>query len=400
MLDQIRALSDSLFPTVVKLRRTLHANPELAFEEYETARLVHDTLVPLGVELRTGIAKTGVVATLRGAMAGPSILLRADMDALPIHEETGLEFASRIPGKMHACGHDVHTSSLLGAAMILSRLREKIAGTIHFVFQPSEERLPGGAKVMIEEGLLGGEILNPPPARIYGQHVQPDLPAGKLGIRSGMYMASADEIYVTVRGEGGHAAMPHRLQSDAVVTASHIVVALQTVISRNCPPDSPSILTIGKVAAEGATNVIPAQARLEGTFRAMDEEWRFKAHALIRRVIEHTARAHGAEAEIDIVVGYPALYNDPEEAAVVRSAAVRYAGEENVVDLDKWFASEDFAWYLKELPGAFYRLGTASTSGAPVHGLHTSRLMINEEALRTGPGFMAYLAMESLHRNG
>ncbi|HEX7070504.1 MAG TPA: M20 family metallopeptidase, partial [Rhodothermales bacterium] len=326
MLDEIRSLSDSVFPEVVRLRRTIHENPELAFEEHETARLVQSTLAPLGLAIRTGIAKTGVVASLQGAESGPAILLRADMDALPIHEETGLPFASRNPGKMHACGHDVHTSSLLGAAMILSRLRDRLAGTVHFVFQPSEERLPGGAKVMIEEGLLSDGYLSPKPGRIFGQHIQPDLPAGKLGVRSGMYMASADELYLTVRGEGGHAASPHRLRADAVLVASHIVVALQAVISRHCPPNVPSILSIGRFIADGATNVIPAQVRLEGTFRAMDEEWRFRAHELIRRVVENTAHAMGAEVDVEIVVGYPELYNDPSETAFVREAATSYVG--------------------------------------------------------------------------
>ena len=234
------------------------------------------------------------------------------------------------------------------------------------------------------------------PARIFAQHVQPDLPAGKLGVRGGMYMASADELYITVRGEGGHAAAPHRLASDAVVAASQIVVALQTLIARHCPPNVPSILSIGRFIADGATNVLPPTVRLEGTFRAMDEAWRFRAHDLIRRIVTQTAQAFGAKAEIDVAVGYPALFNDPDETEVVRAAAIDYVGEENVVDLDLWYASEDFAWYLKELPGSFYRLGTADPASTSASGLHTSRLLINEEALRLGPGFMAYLAVKAL----
>jgi hippurate hydrolase len=300
---------------------------------------------------------------------------------------------------MHACGHDVHTSSLLGCAMILSRLRERLEGTVHFVFQPSEERLPGGARVMIEEGLLDEGFLAPHPVRIYGQHVQPDLPAGKLGVRSGMYMASSDEIYLTVRGQGGHAAAPHRLEADAVLVASHIVVALQSVISRHCPPDVPSILSIGRVIADGATNVIPEQARLEGTFRAMDEAWRFRAHDLIRRVAEHTARAMGAEVDVEVRVGYPELYNDPAETEFVRQMAEKYVGAENVVALEPWFASEDFAWYLKEMPGSFYRLGTAEAGATAIHGLHTPRFVANEEALRVGAGFMACLAASALRHH-
>lgn len=389
MLEKIKQLNQEIFDDVVRLRRTIHQNPELAFEERETARLVADTLAPLGFELRTGVAKTGIVATLEGAHPGPTVALRGDMDALPILEENNFDFASRNEGKMHACGHDAHTSSLLGTAMILDRLKDELHGRFRFLFQPSEERLPGGAKPMIEEGALGGPH---EPEAIFGQHVQPDLPAGKIGVRSGMYMASSDEIYITVRGTGGHAAGPHMLRTDAVLVASHIVVALQSIISRHCPPDIPSVLTIGRLIADGATNVIPERARLEGTFRAMDEDWRFRAHDLVRRVVEHTALAFGADVDVDIVVGYPALFNHPDETDFVRSAASEYVGSDNVVELDRWYASEDFAWYLRDLPGSFYRIGTGNKDKGIVHGLHTPRFTIDEEALRVAPGFMAYLA--------
>lgn len=392
MLDQIKSISEEIFPEIVALRRRIHANPELAFEEHETARLVADTLAPLGLEVKTGVAKTGIVATLVGGKPGPSIMLRADMDALPILEQNTFDFASRNPGKMHACGHDAHTSSLLGAARILSRLKDEVHGTIRFIFQPSEERLPGGAKVMIEEGILSMNGTAPPPQSIFGQHVFPELPAGKIGVRSGMFMASADELYITVKGTGGHAAAPHMLGSDAVLAAAQIIVALQSIISRNSPPDVPSVLSIGRIVADGATNIIPEQVRLEGTFRAMDEGWRFRAHDLIRRTVEHTAQAFGATADVTIDVGYPALYNYPEEAAAVREAACAYVGEENVIDLPQWFASEDFAWYLQELPGCFFILGVGNKEAGIVHGLHTPRFTVDEEALRTSPGFMAYLA--------
>lgn len=393
MLNEIKSLAEEVFPEVVRLRRTIHQNPELAFEEYETARLVKRTLEPLGLPVETGIAKTGVVATLEGAQPGPALLLRADMDALPIREQNAFDFKSRNAGKMHACGHDAHTASLLGTAMILHRLRERLHGTVRLLFQPSEERLPGGAKVMIEEGALAGRAHGPAPEAVFGQHVQPDLPVGKIGVRSGMYMASADEIYITVKGTGGHAAAPHRLDTDVVLVASHIIVALQSVISRNCPPDVPSVLSIGKLLAEGATNVLPEAAHMEGTFRAMDETWRFRAHDLMRRVAEHTARAYGAEVDFRIEVGYPALYNHPEPTELVRRAAYDYVGEENTVELDQWFASEDFAWYLREVPGTFYRIGTGNEEAGIVHGLHTPRFTIDEEALRVAPGFMTYLTL-------
>jgi amidohydrolase len=389
VLTEIKRLSEEIFPEVVRLRRTIHRNPELAFEEYETARLVTDTLQPLGMDVQTGIAKTGVVATLQGGRPGPVIMLRADMDALPIHEQNDFEFKSQHPGKMHACGHDAHTSSLLGTALILNRLKDQIHGAVRFIFQPSEERLPGGAKIMIEEGLMKQR---PEAEAIFGQHVQPELPTGKIGVRSGMYMASADEIYITIQGKGGHAAAPHKLGNDTVLVASHVVVALQSIISRNCPPDVPSVLSIGRIIADGATNIIPESVRMEGTFRAMEETWRFRAHDLIRRTVQHTAEAFGATADITIEVGYPALYNDPEQTEVVRSAAHEYVGVENTVELEQWFASEDFAWYLREMPGSFYRIGTGNEAGGIAHGLHTPRFTVDEEALRVAPGFMAYLA--------
>ncbi len=392
MIDRIQTLSEAIFPEVVRLRRAIHRNPELAFEEHETARLVADTLRPLGLDVRTGVARTGVVATLAGGRPGPTVALRADIDALPIVEENDFDFASQNPGKMHACGHDAHTASLLGAAMILARLRDEVPGTVRFLFQPSEEKIPGGAKTMIAEGALGGDGGAPKADAVFGQHVRPDLRAGTIGVRGGMFMASADEVYITVRGEGGHAAAPHEIAADAVLTAAHVVVALQSVISRNCPPDVPSVLSFGRMTAEGATNVFPTSARLEGTFRAMDEGWRFRAHALIRRVAEHTARAFGAEADVEIVTGYPALFNDPEAAAFVREAAVAYAGAENVVDVDLWFAGEDFAYYLREAPGCFYVLGVGNPEAGITHGLHTPRFTVDEEALRLAPGFLAYLA--------
>lgn len=391
MLDAIKSHAEAVFPDVVRLRRTIHRNPELAFEEEETARLVVETLRPLGLDVRPGVAKTGVVATLEGGRPGPTVALRADMDALPIREANDFDFKSQHPGKMHACGHDAHTSSLLGTAMILSRLKEQVHGTVRFLFQPSEECIPGGARPMIEEGALAADATGAAPAVIFGQHVQPDLPAGKIGVRNGMYMASADEIYITVRSTGGHAAAPHLLPADAVLVASHLVVALQSIISRHCPPNVPSVLSIGRLIADGATNVIPETARLEGTFRAMDETWRFQAHELMQRVVEHTAAAFGAEVDVELAVGYPALCNHDVPTDFAREAARAYVGPENTVELDLWYASEDFAWYLREIPGTFYRIGTGNEARGIVHGLHTPRFTVDEDALRVAPGFMAYL---------
>lgn len=385
MLQRIKEASDHVFDRVVSLRRQIHRNPELAFEEFETARLVAESLAQLGLDVTTGVARTGVVATLEGKHPGPTRALRADMDALPILEENTFDFVSRNPGRMHACGHDAHTSSLLGAAMVLHELRDELHGTVRFMFQPSEEQIPGGAPEMIADGALGDA------STVFGQHVEPKLEAGMIGVRPGSYMASVDELHFEVMGQGGHAAEPHALAADAVVVAAHIILALQSVISRNSHPASPSILSIGRVVADGATNVIPHKVEMKGTFRAMDETWRNRAHALIERVATSTALAYGATCNVEIRRGYPALDNDPAVTAWVREAACEYVGEECVVDLEPWFAGEDFAYYLKQIPGTFYRLGTANLAKGIVHGLHTPRFTIEEESLRVGVGFMAFL---------
>lgn len=397
MKDRIQSLNADLFDEVVALRRRLHRRPELAFEEHETAALVAETLGTLdGVTVRTGVAKTGIVAEIEGGHPGPALALRADMDALPIREENDFEFVSEHDGKMHACGHDAHTASLLGTAKILHAIRDDLHGTIRLLFQPSEEKIPGGASVMIEEGALEANG-TPAPTHILGQHVFPQLPAGTLGVRSGDFMASADEVYLTIRGEGGHAAAPHELQADAVLVQAHVLTALQSVVSRNCPPGIPSILSFGRVIADGATNIVPPEVRIEGTFRAMDEGWRFRAHDLIRRVAEQTAAAFGATCETEIAVGYPALRNDAALAADVRAAAVEYVGEERVIDLPQWYASEDFAYYTEQMSGVFYVLGVGNEAKGITHGLHTPRFTIDEDALRLGPGFMAYLAWRHGH---
>ncbi len=392
MVRRIKRAAESVYDDVVNIRRHIHAHPELAFEEYETARFVLSHLEDLPVTVQSGIAETGIVATLHGERPGPTQLLRADMDALPIKEETGLPFSSTTEGVMHACGHDVHTASLLGTAKILSSIQDDVPGTVRFLFQPSEERLPGGAKVMIEEGVLEANDAGPAPHVAFAQHTTPELRVGKIGVCRDTYMASADEIHITIRGEGGHAAGPHELSTDTVLTASQVVVALQSVVSRHCPPDVPSVLSIGRLIADGATNVLPEAVHLEGTFRAMDEHWRFRAHDIIRRVVHHTAEALGATAELEIRVGYPALINHPQPTDRVMVAARNYVGADNVVTLDPWFASEDFAFFLQRIPGCFYRLGTGNKEKGISSGLHTPTFDVDEESLRIGCGFMAYLA--------
>lgn len=393
MISKIKQLSDQHFAETVQLRRTIHQNPELAFDEYETAELVKQNLSSLGIPLESNVAKTGLIATIEGGKPGPVFCLRADMDALPILEANSHTFVSKKEGKMHACGHDAHTASLLTTAKILNELKSDLQGTVRLIFQPSEEKFPGGAKVMMQEGVLEARKHSAKPKAIFGAHVAPDIPVGKIGVRNGMYMASAEEIYFTVKGQGGHAAAPHRLSADPVLATAHIITALQSVISRNRPPDVPSVLSIGKVIANGATNIIPESVYVEGTFRSMDEEWRFKAHELIERTIKYTAETFGATVELDIVKGYPCLVNDVACTEFVRKSAHEFVGSDNVVELDLWFASEDFAWYLQELPGSFYRVGTRNEAKGIINGLHTPLFDIDEEALRLAPAFMSYLAM-------
>ncbi len=386
--------ANDIHKEVIDLRRTLHANPELAFEEYETSALVKRQLESWGIDYEEGVAKTGVVGYIKGKGDGKVIALRADMDALPIIEANDVSYVSKNPGKMHACGHDVHTSSLLGTARLLQENRDQFGGTIKLIFQPSEEKLPGGAKVMIEEGVLE----KPAVQSIIGQHVQPFLDAGKIGIRRGMYMASADEIYLTIKGKGGHAAQPQAFV-DPVIIMAEVLTSLQTVVSRMADPRIPSVLSFGKITAAGATNVIPNEVHLEGTYRTMDEAQRAKAHAMIENIAVQTARAMGGDAEINILKGYPVLYNDEDLATRSREWIASYVGEENVVDIDIWLAAEDFAWYTQEVPGCFYRLGTRNEAKGIVHGVHTPKFDIDENALGLSTGLMAWLAIQELQHS-
>ena len=392
MLEKIKALAAEITPKVIAHRHHLHANPELSFQEYNTAVYVTEQLKAIGLEPQTGIAGTGVVALIKGKNPeSKTIALRADMDALPITEVNEVPYKSKNVGVMHACGHDVHTSSLLGTAAILNQLKDEFEGTIKLIFQPGEELIPGGASLMINEGVLE----NPKVEKILGQHVMPLLPAGIVGFRGGMYMASADEIYMTVKGKGGHGAMPEQ-NIDTVLIASHIIVAMQQIISRNCSPKVPSVLSFGKVIANGATNIIPNEVFIEGTFRAMDEVWRAQAHEKITKLATTLAESMGGSCEIEIRKGYPFLKNNPELTAKMKQAAVEYAGAENVVDLDLWMAAEDFAFYTQKADACFYRLGTRNEERGITSSIHTPTFDIDESALDLGPGLMAWLAVTEL----
>lgn len=391
LLKKIQELAEQQAHANIAARRHLHSHPELSFHEFETQVYVEKQLHELGIPTQR-IANTGVIAMIEGKNPQKKVVaLRADMDALPIQETNDVPYKSQNPGVMHACGHDVHTSSLLGTARILQSVKEEFEGTIKLLFQPAEEKAPGGASIMIQEGALQ----NPSPAGILGQHVATNIPAGKVGFREGMYMASADELYLTVKGKGGHGAMPDQC-IDPILIASHIIIAMQQIISRNKNPRLPSVLSFGKFIAEGATNVIPNEVKIEGTFRAMDEEWRADGLAKMKKLAEGIAESMGGSCDFFVLKGYPFLKNNPELTRRMKDAAIAYMGADNVIDLDIWMAAEDFAFYTHHVDACFYRLGTRNDDKGIVNGVHTPNFNIDEKALHVGPGLMAWLAIQEL----
>jgi amidohydrolase len=369
----------------------LHSHPELSFHELQTSVFVANKLEELGLEYHK-MADTGLVALIKGDKPSNNVVaLRADMDALPITEANDVPYKSQNVGVMHACGHDAHTSSLLGTARILTELKSQFAGTVKLIFQPAEEKLPGGASLMIKEGVLE----NPKPQAVLGQHVMPLIDAGKVGFRAGKYMASTDELYVTVKGKGGHGAQPQQ-NIDPVIITAHILTALQQVVSRFADPKSPSVLSFGKVIANGATNVIPNEVYLEGTFRTMDEKWREEAHKRMKKMAEGIAESMGGSCDFNIMRGYPFLINEEKLTASTRGHAEDYLGKENVLDLDIWMAAEDFAYYSQVADSCFYRLGTRNESRGITSSVHTSTFDIEESAFGISTGLMAYLAVKQL----
>ncbi|UII34490.1 M20 family metallopeptidase [Fulvivirga ulvae] len=391
--QQIKELAARNAGEIVNIRRHIHANPELSYQEYNTAKYVAEQLKAIGITPREGVAETGLTAVIEGRNPESKVLaLRADMDALPILEANNVEYKSKNEGVMHACGHDAHTSSLLGSAKILHELKDQFEGSVKLIFQPGEEKNPGGASLMIKDGALK----DPAPGCIFGQHVMPLIPVGKVGFREGMYMASCDEIYLTVKGKGGHGAVPE-LTVDPVLIASHIIVALQQIISRNASPKTPTVLSFGKVIANGATNIIPDEVNIAGTFRAMDEEWRADAHKKITTMAENIATAMGGSCYVEISKGYPFLVNNPEVTRQARASAEEFLGKENVVDLELWMGAEDFAYYTHEVPACFYRLGTRNEARGITSYVHTPTFDIDEDALEIGAGMMAWIALSKLH---
>ncbi|WP_412467180.1 M20 metallopeptidase family protein [Pedobacter sp. KLB.chiD] len=389
--NKVQELAAQIFNDVVGYRQHIHANPELSFKEFETSQFIKDKLKKWGIEY-TNCANTGVVGLIKGSQPSDKVIaLRADMDALPIHEANDKPYRSKNHGVMHACGHDVHTSSLLGTAYILNQMKDDFGGTIKLIFQPAEELLPGGASIMIKEGVLE----NPKPHHIVGQHVMPLIDAGKVGFRSGIYMASTDELYVTVTGKGGHGAQPHQ-NIDPVLIASHIIIALQQIVSRNADPRIPSVLSFGKVTANGATNIIPNEVKIEGTFRTLDEDWRDEAHKRMKKMAEGIAESMGGSCDFDIHRGYPFLINEEKLTANARAFAEDFLGKENVVDLDIWMAAEDFSFYSQVTDACFYRLGTGNAAKDTQYSVHTPRFDVDEDALKISTGLMAYIALKQL----
>lgn len=391
--EDIKSLAEKNFQRVLEIRRHIHANPELSFEEYNTSDYIASVLDSLGIEYTRGVVKTGIVALIKGRNPEKqTLMLRADMDALPIVEENKTDYVSKKQGVMHACGHDVHSASLLGAASILNECKESFEGTVKLIFQPGEELLPGGASLMIKEGVLE----NPKVNLAIAQHVHPSMETGKVGFRSGMYMASTDEIYLTVTGKGGHAAMPADYNNPLLI-ASEILLELKKKFPNDGQSQIPTVLAFGKIEGKGATNVIPEKVELAGTFRTMNEKWRKEAHQEITRIVQEVAIKNHASAELRIEIGYPFLVNDEKVTEVCRTAAIEYLGKENVEELPLRMTAEDFAFFSQQLPCCFYRLGTGNKSRGITSGVHTSTFDIDENALRVGSGLMAWLAIQQLN---
>jgi amidohydrolase len=390
--DKIKKLAASYKGEFIANRRHLHANPELSFEEFKTCSFVESQLKSFGILEIEIKANTGIVALIRGKNPDrKTIALRGDMDALPIQEQNDVPYKSTNSGVMHACGHDVHTASLLGVAKILNEVKDEFEGTVKLIFQPGEELIPGGAFLMIKDKVLE----NPKPSGIIGQHVMPLIPVGKVGFRKGMYMASADELYITVKGKGGHGAMPETLVDPVLITA-HMIVALQQVVSRNASPKIPSVLSFGRIEALGATNIIPNEVKIQGTFRTLDEDWRASAHLKMVKIAKGIVEGMGGEVDFEVRRGYPFLKNDPELTDRAQQAAISFLGADNVVDLDIWMAAEDFSYYTQEIEGCFYRLGTRNEEKGITAGVHTPTFDIDEDALEVGAGLMAWLAVSEL----
>lgn len=398
MINQIKHLAQQYFKEVVLFRRHLHQYPELSFQEFKTSEYVSSILDKYHIKHTKGIVKTGIVAIIEGkSPSKKTILLRADLDALPIEEKNNVDYKSQNPGIMHACGHDVHTASVLGTAIILNQLKDNFEGTVKIMFQPGEEVLPGGSSLMIKEGVLQ----NPKVDLAIAQHVFPSMEVGKVGFREGMYMASTDELHITITGKGGHAAMAGEYNNPLVV-AAHIITEIEKQfpyvidaegVARNSQNNIPTVIAFGKIEGKGATNVIPESVYLAGTFRTMDEAWRKEVKSKIKEIVNTISSQYNTKADINIMDGYPFLTNDVEVTKQCKQAAIDYLGKENVEDLPLRMTAEDFAYISQEVPSCFFRLGTGNISKGITSGVHTSTFDIDEKALEISIGLMAWMVM-------
>jgi len=389
-MEKIKSLALTYAAEFIEIRRHLHAHPELSYEEFETSAFIQQKLHAYDIPFTT-MATTGVVGIIEGRNPSSKVVaLRADMDALPITEENQVPYKSTIPGKMHACGHDVHSTCLLGAAKILNETKAEWEGTVKLIFQPGEEKNPGGASYMIRDGVLK----NPVPEKIFALHVHPGMEAGTFSFRGGMVMASADEIYISIKAKGGHAAAP-QFTADTILIAAHLIVSLQQIVSRNNNPFNPSVLSITSFQGGNTTNVIPSEVKLMGTFRAMDEEWRFKAHELIKKQTTELVAAMGADANIHIDVGYPFVFNNEALSLEARKLAEAFVGEQQVSETELRMGAEDFAYYSQQIPACFFRLGAGNKAKGITSGVHTPTFDIDERAIEQGMGMMAWLAINA-----
>ena len=395
----VREAARKVYPEVAVLRRHLHQHPELSYQEFQTTAYIKAYLAGLGIEAEPPLMETGVVAFLRGegAVTGErrTVALRADIDALPLQEENRHDFCSTVERCMHACGHDMHAAMLLGAATVLNGMKAELKGDVLLIFQPAEEKAPGGAKPLIEAGLL--EKYNP--SAIFAQHCFPSVKSGSIAMCKGAFMAAADELYITIHGQGGHASAPHKTR-DPILASAHIITALQHLVSRVAPPHESAVLSIASINGGHATNIIPGKVTMMGTMRTMNEELRALLHEKFDRTVRQVAAAFDCEAEVEIVSGYPVLYNDPDMTDIAWEAGKEFLGDEKVHQSEKLMTAEDFAYYLRECPGSFWQLGTGLDGSAPGNLLHSPTFDPDEHALETGTGMMSYLALRYLTGQG
>jgi amidohydrolase len=394
LAGKIQELAAEIFPEVVALRRDIHLHPELSYEEVRTTAMITDYLLGLGITPEPALLETGVIALIRGehkSSKGKVVALRADIDALPLNEENLHGFCSLESGKMHACGHDMHTAMLLGAAKILSRMKDELAGDVLLIFQPAEEKAPGGAKPFLDAGLF--KKFNP--SVIIGQHCFPNVETGKIALCKGSFMAAADELYFTVTGQGGHASAPQKA-ADPVLAAAHIITAVQHLVSRVVPPHEPAVVSIASIHGGNAPNVIPRQVSMSGTMRTMNEDVRSVVQQKLRQTVEHVARGLGVEGEVEIRKGYPVLFNDLAVTDRAEIFCAEYLGKENVLESEPIMTAEDFAYYLQECPGTFWQIGTGSLQYEKNNTLHSPTFNPEERALEIGCGLFAYGALRLL----